>query len=205
MTKRTTLAVLMLALAVPVSAQQGTTTGGGSGQGAGQGRGTSQSTTPVQPGQRRGFAPAQAVNVRLDISINDQSSTGQQPIRKSISLLLADQSSGRVRSSGNVHQQVNRGTGPDGKPIIMFEPRYNVELNVDAAVELLQNEKMRATITLEYTPGAAPIANESLRPSPLNESVTVILQHGKPLIITQAADPLSDRKITVEVTGTILR
>jgi hypothetical protein len=33
----------------------------------------------------------------------------------------------------------------------------------------------------------------------------VILQNGKPLIISQSADPVSDRKVVVEVKATILK
>jgi hypothetical protein len=39
----------------------------------------------------------------------------------------------------------------------------------------------------------------------MNQSVTVLLESGKPLVITQAADPVSDRKVTVEVKATVLR
>jgi len=37
----------------------------------------------------------------------------------------------------------------------------------------------------------------------INERLTVILQENKPLVISQAADPGSDRKITVELIATI--
>lgn len=198
------LAIVLIALAVPASAQQAPGIGQNPGQGQGRAPMTTVQGTPMAQGGRRP-GPAQAVNVRLDLTINDQSSTGA-PLKKTITMLIADQSNGRVRSSGMVHQQVQRGVGPDGNPVIGMVPQYNVELNVDAMVHLLEDNKLTAFITLEYTPGAAAVStNESPRPSPLNQSVTVILQNGKPLIITQAADPLSDRKITVEVLATILR
>ena len=41
--------------------------------------------------------------------------------------------------------------------------------------------------------------------SQLNERLSLVLESGKPMIVSQAADPVSDRKITVEVTATILR
>ena len=43
------------------------------------------------------------------------------------------------------------------------------------------------------------------RPSGVNQSQTVVLQSGKPLIISQAADPVSDRKVVVEVKATVLK
>ncbi|MEX2270927.1 MAG: hypothetical protein WD690_05625 [Vicinamibacterales bacterium] len=160
------------------------------------------------PGRGLSRTALQATNVRLDITINDQSAAGQ-PIRKTISLLIADGEGGRVRSTGTLTQQyVGPGmVTPDGKPIISVRPVGEVQLNVDAHVKLLAEDRIRTGITLEYTPGgAAPLpADTAVTHSPLNQSVTVILTNGKPLVITQAADPLSDRKITVEVTGTILR
>jgi hypothetical protein len=172
-----------------------TTTQSGQGQGEGQGRGM---------GLTRGQN-----NIRLDITINDQG-TGGQAIRKTISLLMADGEAGRVRSTGTLTQQfVGPGmVTPDGKPIVSVRAVGEVQLNVDAHVALLAEDRIRTRITLEYTPGAPalPLPPEgAVVQHPLNQSVTVILQHGKPLIITQAADPLSDRKITVEVTATILR
>jgi hypothetical protein len=208
MKRLNTLAIALLALAVPVSAQQTTTASGGTGQGQGQGRGSAQAAT-VSAGQGRGFTrDAQATNVRLDITINDQSAGGP-PVRKLISMLIADQGAGRVRSQGNLTQEfVAPGlTTPDGKPLVQIRPVMEVTLNVDAQIDMLANDRIRAGITLEYSPGSAdPLpAGSPVTRSPLNQSVTVILQNGKSLMITQAADPLSDRKITVEVLATILR
>ena len=42
-------------------------------------------------------------------------------------------------------------------------------------------------------------------PTELNQSLTVVLQSGKPMLISQAADPTSDRKVTVEVKATVLK
>ena len=39
----------------------------------------------------------------------------------------------------------------------------------------------------------------------INERLGLIFESGKPIIVSQAADPTSDRKITVEVTATILK
>jgi hypothetical protein len=41
--------------------------------------------------------------------------------------------------------------------------------------------------------------------SSLNQRVTIVIEPNKPLILSQAADPLSDRKITVEVRVSILK
>jgi hypothetical protein len=39
----------------------------------------------------------------------------------------------------------------------------------------------------------------------LDQSLTVALQSGLPLVVTQAADAVSDRKVTVEVKATVLK
>jgi len=177
-----------------------------------------QAATPPSRGQQpptpAGTARAvdvtrnQPLNVRLDIAINDQS-VGGAPVQKTISLIAADGFGGRVRSTGTLTQEyIQSGMQtPEGKPLVGVRPVGEVQLNVDANVRFLDQDRIRAMITLEYTPGASePLpASSAVTRSPLNQSVTVILQNGKPLVITQAADPLSDRKITVEVTATVLR
>lgn len=213
--KRVSFAVMIaLALgAAPIIAQQAQASGQRSttveGQPAttttAQGRG--QQPTAVA-GAGQGMTRYQPNNVRLDITINDQT-VGGAPVKKTISLIAADGFGGRVRSTGTLTQEyVQPGMQtPEGKPLVGVRPVGEVQLNVDANVQFLEQDRIRAHITLEYTPGASgPLpAGSAVTHSPLNQSVTVILQNGKPLVITQAADPLSDRKITVEVTATILR
>lgn len=196
--KRMNVLVLALLASLPATAD------------AQQGQGGQAVVTPQgQPQQvfRRG-REAEAANVRLDITINDQSAGGK-PAKKSITMLIADRGDGRVRSTGTLTQEwVQPGmVSPDGKPLVSVRPVGEVQLNVDASVEMLEADRIRTRLTIEYTPGGSdPLpAGSAVTRSPLNQSVTVILTNGKPLVITQAADPLSDRKITVEVTATILR
>lgn len=174
----------VMALTMPMFAQEGR--GVGQGQGAGTGADGPNET-----------------NVRLDVTITDQSVDGP-PVKKSISLILANGGSGRVRSAGTM-------TTPLVAPGAPERPSYfdsrTVQLNLDAEVVIRGDNKIRTLLTLEYTPGGetpSPPAGTFTR-SPLNQSVTVNLTNGQPLVITQAADPLSDRKVTVEVTATILR
>ena len=66
-----------------------------------------------------------------------------------------------------------------------------VRLNVDARPEILANGNIRAMIGLEY-------------PS-ITQQLTIILEPGKSLVLSQTADPVSDRKVTVEVRATVVR
>jgi hypothetical protein len=57
---------------------------------------------------------------------------------------------------------------------------------------------------MEYNPRLSGSDNPT-ESSTLTEQIGVVLQPGKPLVVSQAADPASDRKITVELTATLLR
>ena len=99
---------------------------------------------------------------------------------------------GKIRSLGNVRPQ---GDLP-----------FVVELNVDARPLVSIEGQIQLELTLGYNPpGGAD--KDTLRPRPtgINQSLTVVLQSGKPLIVSQAADPVSDRKVIVEVKATILK
>jgi hypothetical protein len=63
-------------------------------------------------------------------------------------------------------------------------------------------------LTMNYVPLGAQAAekdNTKPRPTSMNQSLTVVLQSGKPLIVSQAADPVSERKVLVEVKATVLK
>lgn len=127
----------------------------------------------------------QPVNIKLDLTITDHTGPGD-PIRKTVTLVIADRASGSIRSSGSV-----RGQG-------------RVQINVDARPQILQSGSIRVMLGMEYNPRLTGNDNPT-ESSSLNEQLGVVLQPGKPLIVSQAADPASDRKITVELTATLLR
>jgi hypothetical protein len=39
----------------------------------------------------------------------------------------------------------------------------------------------------------------------ISETLNIIVDDGKPLVVAQSADPVSDRKVTIEVRATILK
>ncbi|HUF25314.1 MAG TPA: hypothetical protein VMN81_14375 [Vicinamibacterales bacterium] len=134
-------------------------------------------------------APTSMTNVRLDLTVTDQSGGGQ-PIKKAISLLVAERGDGRVRSIGMAVPQGG--------------PSYSVSLNADAAIGRIEGNLIRIHVTVEYSP-AAPETGIANRGSQLSQTVEVVLTNGKPTVIVQAADPLTDRKVTLEATATIVR
>ncbi len=133
----------------------------------------------------------QPINVRIDLSINDQRA-GSAPIKRTLSMVVADGMAGSIRSQSEV-----LAVG-------------SVPLNVDADPELIGDNKIRLRLTLQYD-WPAPI--EAGRDSPrgtvvktsLRDSVALILENDKPMIAAQSADPIGDRQVTVEVKATILR
>jgi hypothetical protein len=147
-------------------------------------------------------APAEqalAVNIKIEVVITDQ--TGSNPgAKKVVSMIVGDRQSTNIRSSASV-------------PVKMFGSPANfnyrnVTINVDArpAILLKEPNKILVSFGLEYFPKAGS-GQEETEPgmASLNERLGLILESGKPIIVSQAADPTSDRKITVEVTATILK
>ena len=80
-----------------------------------------------------------------------------------------------------------------------------VDLNVDARPMVSVDGPIQLELTLAYYPPGNQNSLPSQKPTGLNQSLTVVLQSGKPLVISQAADPVSDRKIVVEVRATVLK
>jgi len=142
--------------------------------------------------------PALPVNIKIEVSITDQTGSGA-PAKKVVTMIAADRQPTNIRSNANVAVK-----SPANGSVSMRQ----VVINVDARPAILAKEptKVLVNLGLEYLPrGIAP--GEEIDPgsASFTERLGLILESGKPLMISQAADPTSDRKITVEVTATILK
>ncbi len=133
---------------------------------------------PKPPEQQGPRTAAQPANIRIELTITDQRSDSQTP-PKTITLLVEDRQSGRLRTG-----------------------RGNAALNLDARPEIVREGRVRVMVALEYTPQDGP---ERQTQPPIQESVTALLEDGKPLVISQSADPMTDRKVRVEVKATVVR
>ena len=123
------------------------------------------------------------VNIKLDLVITDN--YAGTPIKKSVSLLMLNGNSGMIRTNNYQTDAV---------------------LNVDAVANAYQNGSVSLRLTFDYSP--APMKDSegrNTRSPRLNESITVVLQDGKMLMVSQSADPGSDRKVTAELMATILK
>ena len=136
-----------------------------------------QNASPSRPEEPR---PPATANVQVEVTIADYVGAAA-PVKKTVSMIVADGTFGRIRSQ----------SGP-----------MSPVLNVDATPRV-QAGRIELRIALEYR---APSDGKPDEPSmPMNESLTVLLTGGKPLIVSQAADPSKDRRVTVEVTATVLK
>jgi len=133
----------------------------------------------------------QPINVRIDLSINDQRG-GSAPIKRTLSMIVADGMGGSIRSQSEV-----LAVG-------------SVPLNVDAEPELIADNKIRLRLTLQYDwpapfEGGRDAPRGTVVKTALRDTVALILENDKPMIAAQSADPIGDRQVTVEVKATILR
>jgi hypothetical protein len=134
---------------------------------------------PPAPPRRRG----KDLNIQIELTISDQSGSAA-PEKRTVSMIVADASFGRIRSN-----QFNGAAG----------------LNVDARTELLESERILVELTVEYKALPPDGVPPTKRPADMNEMLTIILQNGKPQVISQASDPVSDRKMTLEIRATVIK
>jgi hypothetical protein len=139
------------------------------------------------------FAPrnrGQLVNLRLEFTVTDQIGTAP-PVKKTITMNVADGESGRIRTNADVFRK-------NSNPTV-------VPLSVDASPEI-DGTKIRLRASLEYqllSDAAGP--DLPAGKTSITQSVTSILSDGVPTILSQSADPLTDRKVTLEVKATIIK
>ena len=164
-------------------------------------------TAPVAPPKEQETRPApkppetaQPVNVRLELTILDQIGPGD-PAKKVVTMHVADRANGSIRTSGRV---------------LTKEGWRDVTINVDARPVVLRAKEGSVQVDLgfEYRPSSPATASGAGPPNQSDpiasqtgaiERISTILESGKPLLISQAADPSSDRRISVEMKATILR
>jgi hypothetical protein len=156
-----------------------------------QERGKPTANAPAKPEPRAAADPGQPINVKLDLTITDQAGPGDAATKRSVSMIVADRHMGSVRSSGRVV------VGPNN---------FNVGLNLDAEPFILNENQIRLTLALEYSPkpGTENATSGEGRAN-LTERLTLWVQPGKPIVISHASDPTSDRKITAELVTTVLK
>jgi len=133
---------------------------------------------PPRPVVAVDATPGQLLNIQVDVTIVAEA-TGEAPVRKTVSLTVADRQSGSVRSTDSR----NAGIGD--------------LLNVDVLPMVQKNGRILTRVGLEYASAKQPPVVQ-LRAQPLLES-------GKGLLVSRAVSPNADRTVTVEITATVLK
>jgi hypothetical protein len=137
---------------------------------------------PEQPPPPARPEPAgQPINIRVEVAITDQSGTGE-PMKKTVTMVAAE------RSRSSIRYVADRGF-----------------LNVDAQPTVIPGGSIRMILSIEYMPSIATGAEPARTLSRLNEQITVMLEAGRPLVLSQAPDPSSERKVTIQVTATVMK
>jgi hypothetical protein len=153
-------------------------------------------STPAPGLSRTDRQPMPSENVKIEVTIGD--TFGSTPARKTVTMLVADLRTGRIRSALSVGVLDREGHTIFG----------NIGINVDATPEVRPDGGILLQLSVQYTPERAdviPSAGSGLKPADINESITAVLADGKPTLLSQSADPQGDRKVTLEVTATIVK
>ncbi|HYE89253.1 MAG TPA: hypothetical protein VEA16_23035 [Vicinamibacterales bacterium] len=124
-------------------------------------------------------------NVQIELTLTDQDGSGA-PGKKTVSMIVSSGNWGKIRSSSDPRMPQVVGLNVDARPFVTMDGTVQLEL------------------TLYYYPPMSEVKRPD-RPTELNQSLTVVLSSGKPLVISQSADPGGDRKVTVEVKATVLK
>jgi len=160
---------------------------------------------PSNPTPRR---ENQSTNVRIEVTVTDQR-PGAAALTKTVSIVTGDGLNGSVRSQTTY---VPTGAGPGSG----LGPA-NAPFNVDAWPVILADGKVHVRLTVQYdvvppggpandpAAGTVVVGNVRLLGTSIRDSVALVLETGKPVVAIQSTDPVSDRKVSVEVKATILR
>jgi hypothetical protein len=143
--------------------------------------------------------PRQLVNIRVDLVVIEEGA-GEPIRRKEVSLLLADRRSGSVRAGGfPVPDKPVPPLAPP-PPDDKFRPPAFTEptLRVDVLPWLERDGKIRTLVTMRYL-------SSPHFPREGEQKVEPLLESGKTMVVSQTSSAISDRKMRVEVTATILK
>jgi hypothetical protein len=138
-------------------------------------------------------------NIQVEITISDQVGS-EPPLKKTLNVIAADHGSGAIRSTATVAVP-SYPPGPDPKG-------YSYErlpLNVDIKPEVLKDGLISMQLTLNYETYYSSKASGPAVRSVVFINQWVMLENGKPLVVSQSADATTDRKVTVELKATIMK
>lgn len=141
-------------------------------------------TPPQAPQPARVEPPSSWQNIKLDVAISD-SLSGDAQHKKVVTMLVVDGRSGMVRSTsdrGVINIDARPAIRPDGRIYLQITVEYRPQLSAE------QSKQMTSSLVTSF-----------------NESLSLVVTDGKPTLASQSADPSSDRKVTLEITATVVK
>ncbi len=139
---------------------------------------------PAAPAVR--LMSAQAANIQLAIVLSDKvdgKTVAEEPIR----ILLADRQLGRLRR----HLPANASFA-------------NKNFELDVTPEIL-GSRVRVSMTVNYSAGSVDEPHDQIHTTQFVETVTAFLDPGKPTTIVEIAGDTANRRVSLQVTATILK
>lgn len=153
---------------------------------------TPQAATQAQQAQAPrapaiGISSAQALpgstNLKLEVTLTDTLSGS--PVKKTVTMVMLNGYAGMIRTAN---------------------PEKGAVLNVDAVATGYQTGQVSLRLTFEYRPQYSTDSNgRPTVPPTLNESINVVLMDGVAMLLSESADPVTDRKVTLDAKATILK
>lgn len=133
---------------------------------------------PVPPPPELDPSRGQVVNIRLDVSVTDQGE-GAPSSPKTLMVVLADRAMGRTRGA--------------------FEDR---SISVDATPRIVEG-RIRVQLTVESRAQTGPGREATNLTLFWQNSFALLLDSGKPTLAFETSDPVTKRKLSIEVKATI--
>lgn len=153
-------------------------------------------TTPTPPTPAVAPTPppapralGQLANVQVEVVVTDQA-PGEPPNRQAISAVAADRESASVRNSPDLRG--GRNISLDIRPVIAEGTRVRLNLGLEYWLQSVSAEDSNPDDRKHPVPQVRMTQN-------------VVLESGRPLVISQSTAPGTQRTVTVEVKATVLR
>lgn len=154
-----------------------------------------QAGTPVPTVSGRFGTPqkGQLLNVKVEFTITDQIGT-KPPVKKTMTMVVADRESSRIRTSVNYRiKRLEGGTQWGRAPL-------SVDVN-----PWIEGNKIRVDFSIEYSAVDEAVTAGEVGEATVSERLAAVLDSGVPVVVAQSSDAISDRKVTIEIKATIMK
>jgi hypothetical protein len=149
--------------------------------------------------------PSSHTNVRVDVTIRLEADG--KPLTKALSMVTGDGKSALGRAGIEIPVPTQIMGAPGTAPITSYNYRP-LSVNVDAIPQILDATRVLLRLKLNFSTVYKPAAGQVTQPSFGNASHDahgIVLESGKPVVVTQSTDAETGRDYTVEVKATILK